>query len=145
MAGMSPEQQKQMAGMMGKMGKMGMSPGGAMRMCYTKEMMENEGNLNQQKDKKCTNTVREKSASKIVIDFKCDDGTSGTSIMTIKDSTHYTANVDMTDKTGQKSKMSLNGKFVDSDCGDIKPLTAATTAPVKPVIPPTAKPKTTTP
>ncbi len=125
MAGMSPEQQKQMAGVMGKMGggKMGIAPGGGMQVCYTKEMLENEANLNQQKDKKCTTTVKEKSASKVIADFKCDDGTSGTSNFTIKDSSNYNGIVDVTDKTGKKSKMTFNGKFASNDCGDVKPMT----------------------
>ncbi|MEK6623340.1 MAG: DUF3617 family protein, partial [Bdellovibrionota bacterium] len=137
MAKMSPEQQTQMAAMMGKMGgKVGMTPAGAMRICYTKEMLENEANLNQQKDKKCTSTIKEKSARKIVADFKCEDGTSGSSIFTIKDTSNYTGDVNVTDKSGQKSKMSLNGKFVSNDCGDVKPFNTAM---------PAVKPKTATP
>ncbi|MBI2521243.1 MAG: DUF3617 domain-containing protein [Bdellovibrio sp.] len=145
MAKMSPEQQKQMAAMMGKMGgRMGMTPGGAMRICYTKEMLENEANLNQQKDKKCTSTIKEKSAKKIVANFKCEDGTSGNSIFTIQDTSNYSGDVDVTDKSGQKSKMSLKGKFVSNDCGDVKPFNTAMPATAKPVVPP-AKTKTATP
>jgi len=140
MAGMSPEQKKQMAAMMGKVGSMGsmgamgtkgkmpapamgLSPAGNIQVCYTKEMLENEESITKQQGKKCKTDITKKTSTNVVANFKCEDGTSGVSNWTIKNATSYLGKVDIKDKDGKKTHMTFNGKFAKADCGNIKPKT----------------------
>lgn len=134
MAGMSPEQQKQMMAMMGKMrggAGLGVNDKGGIttKVCYTKEMLENEASLAQQKDKKCTTNIKEKTAKKVVLDFKCEDGTMGDGVWTIEEPTKFLGLMNVTDKKGQKNKMTFKGKFASNDCGTVKPFNSSAQTP----------------
>lgn len=134
MAKMSPEQKKQMEQMMAKMSaKMGhpSNPNAAsafgmsekgMQVCFSGKTLQNEEFLNQHKQHDCTNNFTTKSSTRVVMEFKCKNGSNGTAEWNVKDSTHYQGAVKMTNSKGDKSEINYLGTFTSADCGKVKPI-----------------------
>lgn len=120
MAGMSPEQRKMMESRMGSM----VRPGGSgFQVCYTPDLLNRDDAFGRQKGgSDCTHETRSKTATRIEMDFKCKDGSAGTSEWTIQDSEHYQGKVSMTQAKGAKSDVQMSGRFLKADCGSVKPL-----------------------
>lgn len=125
MAKMSPEQKKQMEAMMSKMGNGGttfnMNDKG-MQVCFTQEMLKNEAFLNQHRDQRCKTSFPIKTSTHVVVEFKCESGTTGNADWQVKDSTHYIGKVSINEKSGQKTDVNYKAEFVKADCGSIKPM-----------------------
>jgi hypothetical protein len=130
MAEMTPEQRKMMQDMMAKQGG-GMSPGmgaggaSSMKVCISKEMAErNEVGSSQQGDCKQTNSARSGNTMKFA--FTCSNPqSSGEGQVTFVSPEAYT--MKMTSNTmmrgkAEKMTMDASGKFLSSDCGNIKPM-----------------------
>lgn len=117
---MPPEKRKMMMEMMAK-NKIGMGAGGAMQICYSKEMISNPESFATKTDSKCKVTIVTNTSSKMVSNMKCEDGTTGDVTMTTKNSENYSTIMNFT-KNGKKSVMKNTGKFISSDCGSVKPI-----------------------
>ena len=119
MEDMSPEQRSQVEAMMKKMGA-GLGDDG-MKVCYTPEMIQNDSALSRHGKEKCETHFKTKTASRVAGDFKCDDGSTGKMDWTLSGNEKYTGKVTL-DRDGKKTDIAYNGKFVSSDCGDVKPI-----------------------
>ena len=129
MAKMSPEQKKQMEAMVAKMSeKMGQKNSAAMgsigitdqgmQICYTEKMLENEELITKNKHQQdCETTFPVKTSTRVVTEFKCKNGSSGTAEWNVKDSTHYQGAVKMTTAKGEKAEVNYVASFTSSDCG----------------------------
>jgi len=130
MAKMSPEQKKQMQAMMEKMGHgasaFNLNEKG-IQICFTGEMLKNEEFLNQHRDSECATVFPIKTANHVVTEFKCKSGATGKAEWTVKDSTHYSGIVNMTDKKGTQSEIDYRGTFASADCGKVKPIESVMT------------------
>lgn len=120
MANMPPERKKMMMEMMSKMNS-GMSPDGGMQVCYTKKSLEKPEALAQKQDKNCKTTIVTQTPTKVVTNFKCENGSSGDGTFTMKDSESYLGVMNL-DNKGKKSTIKYEGKFVSADCGSVKPV-----------------------
>lgn len=128
-ANVPPEQRKKMAEMMAKMGKpnpfAGMSADGdSIKVCYTKEMLEDESNLNDMKNKKCKQKKMNRQKNKIEMSFECEDGTSVEGQWTIVDEKNFHSDISTQSKDGKKGNIKMQGKFQSSQCGKVKPYKA---------------------
>lgn len=123
MAKMSPEQRKQMQAMMGNSG-VGLGNDGSIKVCYSKDSFKNHDSLLTSAQKsKCKTTIKEQSSTKMVMDFKCDNGSEGTAEWKTIGETKYTSVMNFTSaKSGRKGTINHEGKFVKSDCGSVKPI-----------------------
>ncbi|MBC75810.1 MAG: hypothetical protein CME64_07325 [Halobacteriovoraceae bacterium] len=118
MGSLSPEKRKQM---MQAMEKSGINLGQkGIKTCMTEEMIQ-EAKLNISKEGDCTTKVTKRTPKKIVSKYTCKDGSSGTSTVNIKNPKSYTGEMKMKNAKGKVSEMSFRGKFIKSDCGNIKP------------------------
>lgn len=90
------------------------------KICYTKEMIENPGrNISNKAD--CETNIKTRTKTEFVSTYKCKDGMEGNMEFKLKDSKSFT----MTTHTliqDKKMGMKYYGKFLSSDCGDVKPL-----------------------
>lgn len=122
MAGLSPEQKKQMEQYMGKAAGAGLNLNeNGLQTCYSKDMIKNPEKLTENKD--CKTTITTQSPKKLTGTFNCPASkTSGTFDWTSKSNTNF-AGV-MTGKTGdgKSSVIRYEGKFLKADCGNVKPL-----------------------
>lgn len=116
MKGLGPEQRAQMEAMM-----KGVARGSETQACYTKEMLEPKNFLNNQEDENCQTTSMKNTATSVDAVFKCKNGDSGSAVWTIKNKSSFTGLVKMTNKKGENSKITYTGKFVSTDCGELKP------------------------
>ncbi len=128
MASMPPEQRKMMQEMMAKQG-VNMAPGGggmAVRVCITKEMAaRNEAPAGQQGD--CKQEQVKRSGNTTRFKFTCTNPPgSGEGEYTLHSPESYSMKMNM---TGQSAKgrpgnmtMDAQGKFISSDCGNVKPI-----------------------
>lgn len=122
MAKLSPEQRQQMAAMMGQQGAM-LSPEGT-KVCYTKEMLSMEESIARtDKNEKCKTSKVKATSKRVETTFVCEDGTKGDAVWTVENAKLYKGLVNITEKTGQTSKINYTGKFASSDCGKVKPTT----------------------
>jgi len=127
MANMSPEQRKMMEEMMARRGvKMGQGgPGGGMtvKVCMTKEMVERKEMPTNRGE--CKTTKQSMSGSTMNVAFTCvNPPSSGEGQFTFNSPESY--NMKMTVNTqvqGRPETMNMegSGKWLGSDCGDIKP------------------------
>jgi hypothetical protein len=126
MASMPPEQRKMMEDMMAKQGvKMGAAGPGSMtsKMCVTKEMAERNEMPAERGD--CKTTKNERRGNTINMAFQCSNPPStGEGQYTIVSPEAYT--MKMTVRSNMQGKaetmnMDMNGKWLGSDCGSIKP------------------------
>lgn len=118
MKDMSPEQRAQVDAMMKKLGA-GLGDDG-MKVCYTREMIANDKALSRH-GKECKNDYTTKTSSKVVGTFKCNDGSKGEMEWQLSSTDQYTGNVKL-EREGKKSDIAYTGKFVDANCGDVKPI-----------------------
>ena len=125
MAGMPPDQRKQMEASMSKQGA-AMSGGGAVRMCISPEMAARDQPM-VDPEGKCEPAKVSRSGSKTSYEFNCK--TAGGSMVGKGDSTvagdTITSRMDMT-TTDAKGKHTMQTesqmKFLGADCGTLKPL-----------------------
>jgi len=123
MAGMPPEQRKQMEAAMAKQGT-AMSGGGAMRMCISPEMAARDKPM-VDPEGKCEPAKMSRSGNKTSYEFNCK--TAGGSMVGKGDSTFagdtITSRMDMTttDATGKHTMQTESQmKFLGADCGTLK-------------------------
>ncbi|MBT9508004.1 DUF3617 domain-containing protein [Rhodoferax sp.] len=126
LAGMSPSDRKMMEDMMAKQG-VGMGKGAgttAMKICMTKEMAERNEVATQQGDCKHTNSPRAGNTMKF--SFVCaKPPSSGEGQVTFVSPEAYAMKMTLnTTANGKPEKMNMDatGKFMSTDCGNIKPI-----------------------
>jgi hypothetical protein len=93
--------------------------GATNKICYTKEMINNPGKSISGKD--CHTKIKTKTKTELVSSYTCKDGIKGTMEFKLKDPKSFI----MTTHTEYQDKeigMKYYGKFLSSDCGDVKPL-----------------------
>ena len=126
MAAMSPEQRKMVQDMMAKQGvNMGTGASGAMsiKMCMTREMVDNNDFSPQQGDCKSTHSPRAGNTMKL--SFTCTNPpSSGEGQVTFVSPEAYNSKMTVnTTVNGKSEKMSMEGqgKWLSAECGAIKP------------------------
>lgn len=128
MAAMPPEQRKMVQDMMAKQGVQ-MGAGGAgglsIRMCLTQEMVDrNEVAPKQQGD--CTHTTSPRVGGTMKYAFQCTKpASSGQGEVTFSSPEAYSMKMSMT-SAERKMDMQATGKWLASNCGDIKPIQVPT-------------------
>jgi hypothetical protein len=128
MAGMPPEQRKQMEAMMAQQGtKMGPGgPGGgmSMKMCMTKEMVEKDQLPTQQGD--CKTTHQSRSGNTMKFSVACANPPStGEGQVTFAGPEAYSMKMVINSRAqGKPEKMQMDGggKWLAADCGNVKPM-----------------------
>jgi len=120
LAKMPEAQRKKMEAMMASMGA-GISSNGAIKVCYSEEMLKKDTLAPDDKFKKCKTNIVTKTAQKMVTDFICEDGTKGKATWKVESKEKLKGLVEMT-KKGEDSKINYTGKFVNKSCGAIKPI-----------------------
>jgi hypothetical protein len=127
MAGMPPEQRKQMEAMMAKQGvQMTPGAGGAMsmRMCMSKEMAERNEIPASQGD--CKTTSQQRTGNTMRMAFTCTrPPSSGQTQFTFIGPEAYTMKMTATTTASGKTEkvnMEGSGKWLSADCGAIKPV-----------------------
>ena len=128
MAAMPPEQRKMMQDMMAKQGvQMGAGGAGGMRikMCLTQEMVDrNEVAPKQQGN--CTHTTSPRVGGTMKYAFQCTKpASSGQGEVTFSSPEAYSMKMSMT-SAERKMDMQATGKWLASNCGDIKPIQVPT-------------------
>lgn len=83
------------------------------KICITKDMLD-QGKMMENKD--CDFKVTTKTASKLVGNFTCKDGTKGDVDWTVISSTQYKGVMNGTDKNGKKAKVNYQAKFIKDKC-----------------------------
>lgn len=127
LAAMPPEQRKMMEAMMAQNG-VGMAggAGGAMaiRMCFTKEMVERNELPAQEGD--CKTTVSPRTGNTMKMRFVCTKPPSnGEGEMTFVSAQAYTSRMTVnTTANGKSEKVTMNssGKWLSANCGSVKPI-----------------------
>lgn len=117
---MSPEQRAQMEKMMGSKG-MGFGDKG-MKVCHTDKTSDEA--LMQDKKSNCKITDKKELADGVRFNVKCDKG-NGTAEYHATSDNSYTGWNEFETAKG-KSRIEFNGKFISSNCGNIKPLNEVT-------------------
>lgn len=127
MESMSPEQRKMMQDMMARQGvQMGAAGGGGMavKVCLTKEMAERNDVGNHQDG--CTHTHSPRVGNTMKFSFVCTQPpSSGEGQVTFHNAESYAMQMNSTSTHGgktEKMNMQGNGRWLGSDCGNIKPL-----------------------
>ena len=128
MASMPPEQRAAMEKMMESHG-MGMTPGGApntVRVCITKEQIDR--GFTPDRDGRCSRVNVATSGNVTKFDFSCASAhgnVTGHGTFTAMGDSAFAVNT-VADSTSQNTtthvQTDVGGKFVSSDCGDIKPM-----------------------
>jgi hypothetical protein len=128
MAAMSPEQRAMMEKMMAGKG-VGVGPSGnAIRMCVTKEQSERD--VPPQHDGRCSQQDVTHSGNTVKYNFSCQGGAPGQAVtghgeFTVDSSKSFTGHsVTVTTIQGKPTQMQADivGKWIGSDCGDVKPV-----------------------
>jgi len=129
MAAMPTEQREAMEKMMASHG-MGIAAGGApnsVRVCVTREQVER--GFQPEDNGHCSRTNVSTSGNTTAFDFACKSehtSVTGHGTFTAQVDSAFTAST-VADSIGQKATMHIQtdiaGKFVSSDCGDVKPMT----------------------
>lgn len=129
MAGMSPEQRKQMEGMMaGRDMPMGRSADGGMatKICMTREMAQRNQIPATRGD--CKTTQQQRTGNTVKVAFTCTNPpSSGESQVTIDGPESFSSRSNITttgDGKPEKMTMEARGKWVSADCGTVKPIDA---------------------
>ncbi|GAB4202383.1 MAG: DUF3617 domain-containing protein [Tibeticola sp.] len=128
LAGLSPQQRKQMEAMMGAHGVglgTGADGGIVTRICISKEMAEQKVPP-VQTEGHCTTTVTERSANRMKARFTCTNPPSnGEGEWTFRGDSGYTMKMTTTtvhNGKPQTATMEGQGRWVSADCGKIAPL-----------------------
>lgn len=131
MAKMPPAQRKQMEAMMAKNGTV--FGGEGIKTCYTKESLNDDAALMNQKKgpSKCTTKILEKSSSKTKMEFSCEDGSKGTGEWNFSGNEKYNGVMKLTTAKGQTSEILHDANFISSDCGNVKPISLVRPANLK--------------
>lgn len=128
---MPPEMRKQMEAHMKSQGVQ-LAPGGraAVRLCLTREMLDQDRWQNAQGQ--CQNTGTSRSGKAWSWKFKCTQPPGeGEGTTTFQGPDAYTSEMKMhTQRQGQAHEMTLRhrGRWIGADCGDVKPITPAAAA-----------------
>jgi hypothetical protein len=126
LAQMPPEQRARVEAMMNSR-----KPGGGMttKVCMTRDSLANGIRMAQQKG--CTQKLVSSSSTKMVMHVECTEGankSSGDVTFERIDSEHTKGNMAMKVSSGgappMDMKMVMEGKWLSSDCGDVKPVEA---------------------
>ena len=124
MASLPPEQRKMMEDMMAKQGvKMGASPGGGMavKMCMTQEMVDRH-QVTPPRDG-CTHTLSPRVGNTMKFAFSCTQPpSSGQGEISFSSPEAYTSKMSTTSGADRTMEMQSSGRWLGSDCGDIKPI-----------------------
>ncbi|HZY16918.1 MAG TPA: DUF3617 domain-containing protein [Ramlibacter sp.] len=127
MAGMPPEQRRQMEAMMGRQGvQMSPAAGGGMavRMCLTREMVERNELPANQGD--CKTSQQQRSGNTLKMAFTCTrPPSSGETQVTFNGPEAYTSKTTVTTTTdGQSEKTTVegSGRWLGADCGSVQPI-----------------------
>lgn len=128
MAAMPPEQRKMMQDMMAKQGvQMGAGGSGGMRikMCLTQEMVDRNAVAPQQQGN-CTHTTSPRVGGTMKYSFQCTQPvSSGQGEVTFTSPEAYSMKMTMT-SAQRNMDMQATGKWLGSNCGDIKPIQVPT-------------------
>lgn len=133
MAGMPPEQRKQMEAMMGKQGMSFSGPAGAMVMksCVTKEMVE-QSQLPVQTRGTCTSTTSEKTSTSMKFSYACTNPPSiGQGQFNFLNDRSFTSKMKLTTTVQGKQESTTvegAGKWLGTDCGQVKPISIPSAA-----------------
>jgi len=126
MENMPPEQRKMMQDMMAKKGvQMGTGGGGGMtiKICMTQEMVDRNEVGRQQPG--CTQTNSQRSGNTMKFSYSCTQPpSSGEGTVTFSSPEAYNMKMATTTVRGNPEKMDMqtSGRWLGSDCGNIKPL-----------------------
>lgn len=121
-ANLPAEQRKRMAEMMAKSGGgSNVSSGGWVKVCYTREMLARK-DFGTEARRECTSTIKEQTAKRMTVDFKCQDGSTGSGEWNFLSPALYDGKMKFVQKSGEKSEMTVSGRFIKDDCGDVKPI-----------------------
>ena len=127
-AAMPPEQRKMMQDMMAKQGvQMGAGGAGGMRikMCLTQEMVDRNAVAPQQQGN-CTHTTSPRVGGTMKYSFQCTQPvSSGQGEVTFTSPEAYSMKMTMT-SAQRNMDMQATGKWLGSNCGDIKPIQVPT-------------------
>lgn len=120
MDSLPPDKKKEI---MEKMGGAGMGGGKdkGMKVCMTKEMVDEPGDFANHDKNNCESKILEKTSNKIKTEFKCKDGTTGVSLWRVKSPSAYAGVVKVKNSEMGQNTMKFEGAFEASDCGDVKP------------------------
>lgn len=134
MASMPPEQRKMVEEMMTKQGvKAGPAGGMSVKVCMTREMVEKNEVPAQQGD--CKTTQQSRSGNTMKMAFSCTNPPStGEGQVTFTSPEAYSMRMAVNTKVaGKPERMNMDGsgKWLASDCGNVKPFAAPKTAPKK--------------
>jgi hypothetical protein len=129
MANMPPEQRKMVEEMMArqgvKMGQGGAGGGMSLKVCMTKEMVERHEVPTQRGD--CKTTQQPRVGSTMRVSFACTNPpSSGEGEVTFSGPESYQMKMVVnTQMQGRPEKINMDGagKWLGSDCGDVKPMT----------------------
>jgi hypothetical protein len=128
MASMPPEQRKMMDDMMAKQGvKMGGGAGSGMtiKMCMTQEMVDRD-HMATPHQGDCTNTIGARTGGSMKFSFKCTKPpASGQGEVSLSSPEAYSMKMSTTTSAGgteRTMEMQATGKWMGSNCGDIKPI-----------------------
>jgi hypothetical protein len=130
MASMPPEQRKMIEEQMAKsgvrMGSAGPAGGMSVKICMTKEMVERNEMPAQHGD--CKTTSQSRSGNTMKMAFACTNPpSSGDGQVTFNSSESYSSKMNVSTQVhGKPEKMTMEGtgKWLATDCGDIKPFQA---------------------
>ena len=131
MASMPPEQRKMMQDMLAKQGmQIGAAAGGGMilKICMTQEMVDRDEMAPQKGD--CTHTTSPRVGGTMKYSFQCaKPPASGQGEVTFSSPEAYSMKMTTTTSAGgaeRKLDMQSKGRWLDSNCGTIKPIAIPT-------------------
>jgi hypothetical protein len=121
MKNMPPEQRKQMEAYMKKMPGHAQMGEKGMRTCYTRDLLDRGTALSRDADGRCETTIKNQTSSKIEMSFQCKDGANGTGEWSWPSDSSYQGHMQLKQKNGQLMEMNFKGKYLQADCGEVKP------------------------
>lgn len=125
MAGLPPDQRKQMEAMMGKQGIQMGARGVTTKMCITQEMIDH-GRFQQEQQGNCKTTITEKTGSSMKMNFSCKDPVSnGAAVYAFQGDSAYTMNMKITSAAKGAPAITTvdsSSKWLGGDCGAVKPI-----------------------
>ena len=122
MAKMPEAQRNKIMGMLGKNGKMRLGQTGDTQVCYSKKLIENPTNFENNQNQKCSTKLIVNTKKKIVSAFKCTNGSSGEGSWNFDSEKSMSGVVKMKDASGKTSQIKYQGKFLKADCGQVAPI-----------------------
>jgi len=122
-AAMPPAQRAQMEKALGERGA-GLGAGGAIKVCHTADSLKQHGPVAEQSGCTTRTSWRGNNGS---FEMSCKDGRTGKGEFLMTGQDAYKGSFQMTDpkRPGQGFQMEQTGRWVSTDCGKVKPFTAA--------------------